>query len=96
MLPKEKIKNKCKEKVPHLEIPGVWHCKLLDVIVTAYQDKSVSQLAFVPYQLQFQYVYTEGYTCDVLIEEDAKIQLQPHNPEDANDIEYSVAPLMLW
>ncbi|PSR74642.1 hypothetical protein PHLCEN_2v9671, partial [Hermanssonia centrifuga] len=102
-LPKEKIKYKCEEEVPRIEIQGVWHRKLLDVIVAAYQDKSVSQLVSVPYQLQFQQpegkserVYTEGYTCDALIDEDAKIQSQPRNPEDADDVEYSVVPLMLW
>ncbi len=102
-LPKEKVKNKCEEEVPRLEIQGVWHRKLLDIIVAAYQDKSVSQLAFVPYQLLFQQsegeterVYSEGYTCDGLLEEDANIRSQPRHPEDSDDVEYYVVPLMLW
>ncbi|PSR71616.1 hypothetical protein PHLCEN_2v12469 [Hermanssonia centrifuga] len=104
-LPKEKTKHQSEEQAPHLKIKGVWHRKLLDIIVAAYRDKSVRQLTSIPYQLFFQdtnsnqmpeRVYTEGYTCDALVEEDAKIQALPRNPEDQEDVEYSIVPLMLW
>ncbi|THG95202.1 hypothetical protein EW026_g6403 [Hermanssonia centrifuga] len=102
-LPKERTRHDSEEQAPHLEVKGVWHRKLLDVIITAYREKSVRQLVFTPYQFLFQEadesperVYTEGYTCDALLEEDANIQAQPRHVDDNQDVEYSMVPLMLW
>ncbi len=49
-----------------------------------------------PHKGEPERVYTEGYTCDTLLKEDAKIRSQPRNPDDADNVEYSVVPLMLW
>ncbi|PSR77770.1 hypothetical protein PHLCEN_2v7713, partial [Hermanssonia centrifuga] len=102
-LPKERTKHNMEEQAPHLEVKGVWHRKLLDVIIAAYRDKSVRQLIFMPYEFLFQEadnpperVYTEGYTCDALLEEDANIHAQPRHAEDGLDVKYSMVPLMLW
>ncbi len=102
-LPKERTRHASKEQAPHMEVKGVWHRRLLDVIIAAYRNKSVHQLISTHYEFLFQEgnksperVYTEGYTCDALLEEDANIQAQSCHADNGLDIEYSMVPLMLW
>ncbi|THG92753.1 hypothetical protein EW026_g8258 [Hermanssonia centrifuga] len=109
-LPKEKVKHKSEADAPQLEVKGVWYRKLLDVIVTAYKESTAQQMQFIPYKLFFresadvgtdwdedaERIYSEVYTCDAMLEEDTRIRAQPRNPDNNDDIEYAVAPLMLW
>ncbi|PSR76359.1 hypothetical protein PHLCEN_2v8499 [Hermanssonia centrifuga] len=109
-LPKEKVKHKSEADAPQLEVKGVWYRKLLDVVVAAYKESTAQQMQFIPYKLFFresadagtnwdedaERVYSEVYTCDAMLEEDARIRAQPRNCDDNDDIEYAVAPLMLW
>lgn len=41
-------------------------------------------------------VYTEMYTSDAMLEEDAKIRTLPCNPSDNDDVEYAIAPMLLY
>jgi hypothetical protein len=41
-------------------------------------------------------VFSELYNSDAMLEEQAKINAKPRNPEDDDSIEYCVAPLMAW
>jgi hypothetical protein len=41
-------------------------------------------------------IYSEIYDSDAMLEEQAKINALPRNPEDKDDVEYCVAPLMAW
>ena len=41
-------------------------------------------------------VYSEVYTADAMLEEDAKLQALPRQPEDSDDLEYAIAPILLW
>ncbi|THG97733.1 hypothetical protein EW026_g4333 [Hermanssonia centrifuga] len=123
-LPKEKTKHKSEQDAPKLRVNGVWYRKLLDVIVTAYQDPSAQHFNYIPYKLfcqkstifggpesedseepedcappleaDLERIYTEVWTCDAMLEEDLKIRAQPRNPDDDDNVEYAIAPLMLW
>ena len=41
-------------------------------------------------------IYSEAYTADAMLEEDAKIRAQPRNPEDGPEVEYASVALMAW
>jgi hypothetical protein len=41
-------------------------------------------------------IYTEVYTSDAMLEEDAKIRAMPRNPADSVQIEYIMAAMLFW
>ncbi|KAI0374977.1 hypothetical protein BV20DRAFT_1033013 [Pilatotrama ljubarskyi] len=41
-------------------------------------------------------VYSEIYDSDALLADDEEIQRRPREADDADDIEYAIAPLLLW
>lgn len=41
-------------------------------------------------------IWTETYTADAFLEEDEKIRALPRNPDDDDNVEYAVAPILLW
>ena len=41
-------------------------------------------------------LYSETYNSNAMLEEDAKIRAMLRNPDDSPDVEYALAPLLLW
>lgn len=111
-LPKEKTKHKSEDDAPQFEVDGLWYRRLIEVIKSAYMDSSQTSFHNIPFKLFYsesasntvplpfppdaERVYSELYTCDAMLEEDAKIRTMPRNPEDSDDVEYILAPLMCY
>ena len=86
-LPGEKV-NRKEADAPILEVPGVYHRSLIEVITTALQDDSAKSFHYTPFS-QFwkstpesppERIYSEIYNSDAFIEEDKKINLLPPEP----------------
>jgi hypothetical protein len=84
-----------------LEVPGVYHRSLVEVITTAFQDAAAKTFHFTPFSLYWQptpesppeRVYSEIYNSDSFLEEDEKIRGLP--PEPGPQYEHAVAALMV-
>jgi hypothetical protein len=84
-----------------LEVPGVYHRSLVEVITTAFQGVAAKTFHFTPFRLYWQptpesppeQVYSEIYNSDSFLEEDEKIRGLP--PEPGPQYECAVAALMV-
>jgi hypothetical protein len=101
-LPAEGIKHASEEAAPTLEVPGVHHRSLVEVITTAFQDDSAQRFHYVPHHLFWQAtpesnperVISELYNSDAFIEEYADLLKRPPSPGPA--LEIGIAALMVW
>lgn len=99
-LPCEKVLQK-EDTAPLLEVPGVYHRSLTEVITTALQDVAAKTFHFTPFRLYWQptpestpeRVFSEIYTSDSFLEEDQKIKELP--PEPGQQYEHAIAALMM-
>jgi hypothetical protein len=99
-LPCEKILQQ-EDSAPILEVPGVYHRSLVEVIKTALQDVAAKTFHFTPFRLYWQQspertperVYSEIYNSDSFLEEDKKVKELP--PEAGPQYEHAVAALMV-
>jgi len=100
-LPAEKVCQK-EADAPILEIPGVYHRSLIEVITTALQDSSAKSFHYTPFSLFWQAtpdspperIYSEIYNSDAFLEEHRKVKELP--PEPGPQYEHAIAALMLW
>lgn len=89
------------DTAPTLEIPGVYHRSLVEVITTALQDVAAKTFHFMPFSLYWQQttesppqrIYSEIYNSDSFLEEDKKAKQLP--PEPGPQYEHSIAALMV-
>ncbi|EMD34528.1 hypothetical protein CERSUDRAFT_55172 [Gelatoporia subvermispora B] len=108
-LPKERISYDSEDAAPDFEIPGVQYRPILEVLKAAYQDPQAAYYHYTPHKTFWQAdakpgeelppaerIYSEVYNSDAMLEEDRVIQEAPRNPADPPDLEYAVAPIMLW
>lgn len=110
-VPKEGAVFPTESDAPIIEVTGIQHRSLTEVIRAAYEDASTRLFEHIPFKLFHRpfpnsqdtssaypptRVFTEAYTSDAFLEEDAKIRSQPRHPDDSSDIEYIIAPLMAW
>ena len=99
-LPCEKILQK-EDTAPILEVPGVYHRNLTEVITTALQDAAAKKFHFTPFRLFWQQspkstperVYSEIYNSDSFLKEDKKVKELP--PEPGYQYKHAIAALML-
>ncbi len=99
-LPCEKVLQK-EDTAPTLEVPGVYHRSLIEVITTALQDAAAKTFHFTPFSLFWQQfsestperVYSEIYNSDSFLEEDEKVKKLP--PEPGHQYEHAIAALMV-
>lgn len=99
-LPCEKVLQK-EDTAPTLEVPGVYHRSLIEVITTALQDAAAKTFHFTPFSLFWQQfpesaperVYSEIYNSDSFLEEDEKVKGLP--PEPGHQYEHAIAALMV-
>lgn len=83
-IPAEKMCMK-EDDAPVLEIPGVYHRNLIEVITTALQDDNAKTFHYTPFSLFWQptpqstpeRLYSEIYNSDAFIEEHARISRPP-------------------
>ena len=96
-------KQKIKEATaPTFEIPGIWHCDLLEVIHTAFQDMKAQFYHLMPFRLFWkptpdsepEQVMTDLYNLDAFLQEHEKLQQQPS--EMGCDLEQVVSAIMVW
>ena len=96
-LPAEKI-YQTEDVAPVLEIPGVYHRSLLEVITMALQDNNAKTFHYTPFSLYWQptpdstpeRLYSEVYNS----KEHAKVTQLP--PEPGPQYEHAVAAMMIW
>ena len=99
-LPAEKVCQN-EDDAPILEIPGVYHCSLIEVITTALQDDNAKTFHYTPFSLYWQAtpestperLYSEIYNSDAFIEEHARIRQLP--PEPGPQYEHAIAAMMI-
>ena len=99
-LPCEKVLQK-EDTASILEVPGVYHRSLIEVITTALQDTAAKTFHFTPFSLYWQQspestperIYSEIYNSDSFIEEDKKVKELP--PEPGHQYEHAIAALMV-
>ena len=101
-LPAEGVKHVSEEAAPILEVPGVHHRSLLEVITTAFQDKSAVNFHYTPHSLFWkptpesepERVITDLFNADAFIEEHKTLLKQP--PEPGPPLEIGIAAIMAW
>lgn len=108
-LPKEDTKFADESAAPTFEVNGLWYRPLRDVIKSAYEDVSQCEYHNIPHKVfhtsttsgnpksaESERVYSEIYDSDAMLEEQAKLDELPRNPDDDANVEYVVAPLMAY
>lgn len=100
-LPKERVCFDCEEDVPELEIPGIYHRDMTDIIRSVFEDKVFTTFNTTPFMQYWkagdrvQQVISEAYASAEMWEAYMEINSLPHDPDD-NDLEHVVASLMMW
>ena len=102
-LPAEGVKHTSEKHAPVLEIPGVHHRKLVEVIITAFKDEAAKKFNFIPHHLYWkptpesepERVITELFNSDAVINEYKELLRHPP-PSSRPDIETAIAAIMLW
>ncbi len=100
-LPAEKVFQK-ELDASFLEIPGVHHRSLVEVVTMAFQDNSAKLFHYTPFSLFWkptsdsppERIYSEMYNTDAFLEEHQKIQELP--PEPGPQYERVIAAIKLW
>ncbi|KAG2069358.1 hypothetical protein BDR04DRAFT_1128884 [Suillus decipiens] len=100
-LPKEREKFPSEDKAPEMEIPGVYHCSITNIITSVFEDSIASTFHMMPFQQLWKVsdrhtvnVYSEAYFSPAFWEAHEEINSLPHDPND--DLEHVIASLMMW
>ena len=99
-LPAEKVHQR-EDDAPELEIPGVYHRSLCEVITSAFQDEAAKSFHYTPFSLFWkatpnstpERIHSEIYNSDAFIEEHKKIMESPLPPGE--QYERAVAAFIL-
>ena len=98
------VKGRCRPEgeASQIDIPGLYHRRLLNIITTVYSDERSKGFHFTPFQQfwipdesspeQRERIYSEIYTSDVAIEYQRSIDILPRIESD--NLERVVIPLM--
>jgi hypothetical protein len=88
-LPKEGEKWRTETEVPELEIFGVYHRSITDIIESVFQDDVATTFNMTPYCKFWKYpdscdieVFSEAYSCAEMVEIYAEINDLPHEAGD--------------
>ena len=102
-LPKEKARwpLEMDPAVPELEVKGVYHCSLTDIIKAVFEGEDGHTFHMTPFRQQWTTadnhtvnVYSEIYSSPALLDAHKEINALPRVPGD--NLERVVAPLMMW
>ncbi|KAH9924456.1 uncharacterized protein B0H18DRAFT_1105032 [Fomitopsis serialis] len=72
-----------------------WHRIKQGPLSTAAESDSGSDSDGVPEYENIR-IFSDVPDTDAMIEEDARLRAQPRNPEDGPEVEYAIAPILLW
>jgi len=100
-LSKEKVKWDSEEDAPVLEIPGVYHRSITDIITSVFEDTVASSFHMTPFRQLWKVseertvnVFSEAYSSPAFVEAHAEVNALPRDPDD--NLERVVASLMMW
>jgi len=100
-LPKEKMKWPSEVDAPEIEIKGVRHRSLTEIITSVFKDSVASTFHMTPFHQMWQVseqrsikIFSEAYTSPAMIEAYHEVNALPREPDD--DLERVVASLMMW
>ncbi|KAG2140145.1 hypothetical protein DEU56DRAFT_735250 [Suillus clintonianus] len=100
-LPKEGEKWDAESEAPELEIPGVHHRSITDIIESVFQDDVATTFNMTPYREFWKSpdgrdieVFSEAYSSPEMVETYAEINNLPR--EEGDDLERTIASLMFW
>jgi hypothetical protein len=100
-LPKEGTKWPSETDAPELEIPGVYHRSITDIIESVFQDNIAAMFNMTPYREYWKCsedrtveVIGEAYSTPEMLEAYKEINSLPR--EAGDDLERVVASLMVW
>lgn len=100
-LPKEKQKWASEEDAPELEIPGVYHRSLIDIITAVFEDDISQTFNMTPFTQYWKIseektvqVFSEAHSSPAMLEAYEEINKLPREPDDG--LERVVASLMFW
>lgn len=99
-LPKEGLRFDCEEDAPELDIPGIYHRDMTDIIRSVFVDEVFTTFNTTPFTQYWkagdrvQEVFSEAYASAEMREAYSEINSLPHDPDD--NLERVVASLMMW
>ncbi|KAG2033983.1 hypothetical protein BDR03DRAFT_935455 [Suillus americanus] len=98
-LPKEKQKWASEEDAPELQIPGVYHRSLVDIITAVFKDDVSQTFNMMPFSQHWKVseektiqVFSEAHSSPVMLDAYMKVNALPRKPD--NDLERVVASLI--
>lgn len=100
-LPKENVSWKSEDDAPELEIPGVYHRSLIDIITAVFEDDIAKTFNMTPFSQYWKVseektiqVFSEAHASPAMLDAYAEINALPREPDD--NLERIVASLMVW
>ncbi|KAG2125108.1 hypothetical protein DEU56DRAFT_744035 [Suillus clintonianus] len=100
-LPKEKRKWHSEADAPQLEIEGVHHRSLTNIITSVFEDSASSTFHMTPFQQMWETpdgrnieIFSEAYSSIAMREAYAEVNSLPRAADD--NLEHVVASLMMW
>ncbi|EPS94248.1 hypothetical protein FOMPIDRAFT_29937, partial [Fomitopsis schrenkii] len=105
-VPKEGTRFPSEADAPTFEVPDVFFRKLTEVIRSAAEASDAYRFNWLPFRQYWRHdsdgpyehirLFSDIPDTDAMIEEEARIRSQPRHPDDQPDVEYAIAPLLLW
>ncbi|TBU51624.1 hypothetical protein BD310DRAFT_833925 [Dichomitus squalens] len=107
-LPKPGLQQEDEEHAPAFVVDKIWIRSFLEVVKAGLQDVSARKFHWFPQRLfrsratpdnplaEPERLITDMYNSDTMIREHEDLQRQPRNPEDAPDVEYVVAGILVY
>jgi len=100
-LPKEKQRWASEEDAPELEIPGVYHCSLFDIITAVFEDDVSQMFNIMPFSQHWKVseektiqVFSEAHSSPAMLDAYVEVNALPCKPDD--NLERVIASLMFW
>lgn len=107
-MPKERKALDSEADAPEFAVAGIWRRNMCSLLRDAYEDTSASRYHWFPFRLfrrrstpaqpdaPPERLYSEIYNSDAMLQEHDKLQTLPRNPADAPDVEYALAPVLVY
>ncbi len=107
-LPKARVKHTSESAAPSYTITGIWMRNFMEVLKAGYKDPVAGKFHHIPFSLfrsrstpedpdaPPERLWSEVYNANAMLREHDELQAQPRQPEDAPDVEYVIAPLLVY
>lgn len=100
-IPKEREKFPSEDQALEMEILGIYHCSIINIITFVFKDSIASTFHMTPFQQLWKVsdghtvnVYSKAYSSPAFWEAYEEINSLPRDPND--DLEHVAALLMMW